>query len=272
MADALGDRMKSYEMVEAGRFLMPLVPALARIDGRCFSAFTRGMNRPFDERMSVCMAQTTRALVAETGACMGYTQSDEITLTWLSESSKSQIFFNGRVQKMVSALSALATIIFNDLVSVLLTDYRPKRPTFDARVWSVPNETEAANCFLWREQDATKNSISMAAQSVYSHRQLQGKRTGEMQEMLFQAGINWNDYPAFFKRGKYAQKRRIIRPFTTDEFEKLPLKHEARANPDLLVERTEYAIMDMPPLATVINRAAVIFRGEQPRTESETPI
>ena len=41
MEDALGDRMKIYEMAEAGRRFMPLLPILARIDGRAFSSFTR---------------------------------------------------------------------------------------------------------------------------------------------------------------------------------------------------------------------------------------
>lgn len=33
MSDDLGDRMKMYEGMEAGRRLMPLLPVLARIDG-----------------------------------------------------------------------------------------------------------------------------------------------------------------------------------------------------------------------------------------------
>jgi tRNAHis guanylyltransferase len=89
--DALGDRMKGYESAEAGRRLMPLVPVMARIDGRCFSSFTRGMRRPYDPTMSEAMIDTTVQLVKETNACMGYTQSDEITLAWHSTDPKSHI-------------------------------------------------------------------------------------------------------------------------------------------------------------------------------------
>jgi len=142
--------------------------------------------------------------------------------------------------------------------------YAHRDPTFDARVWSVPNRTEGANVFVWREWDATKNSISMAAQEYYSHRELHGKHGGEMQELLFQKGINWNDYPAFFKRGTYVQRRKTVRPFTTTELDLLPPKHEARANPGLLVERSDVVVLDLPPITTIKNREAVIFGGEQP--------
>src|ERR1700741_264409 len=108
--DAFGDRMKLYEMTEAGRRLMPLVPVMARIDGRSFSGFTRKLERPYDKRLSDLMIETTRWLVEITVACMGYTQSDEISLTWYSESSESQVFFDGRIQKMVSQLASLATV------------------------------------------------------------------------------------------------------------------------------------------------------------------
>jgi len=102
MSDSLGDRMKLYESAEASRRFMPLLPVLARIDGRCFSSFTKGMERPYDSVMTDMMIATTAALVSETNACMGYTQSDEITLAWHSTDLKSQIFFDGRIMKMTS--------------------------------------------------------------------------------------------------------------------------------------------------------------------------
>lgn len=261
MSDALGDRMKMYENAEAGRKLMPLLPVLARVDGRAFHSFTHGMRRPFDQGFSECMIETTAELVAETNACMGYTQSDEITLAWHSTDLKSQIWFDGRVCKMVSQLAAHATLTFYRRIERRDPARAAKLPTFDARVWSVPNRTEGANVFVWREWDATKNSISMAAQSVCSHRELHGKHGGEMQEMLFQHGINWNDYPAFFKRGTYVQRRKVLKPFTADELEKLPPKHEARTNPSLMVERSEIRVLDLPPITSIPNREAVIFDG-----------
>lgn len=264
MKDDLGDRMKLYERAESGRRLMPLLPVLARIDGRAFHSFTRGMERPFDATFSACMVDTTAALVRDTGACMGYTQSDEITLAWHADNHKSQIWFDGRVAKMTSQLAAQATLIFYRAVLERMPLYAERLPTFDARVWSVPTRSEGANVFLWREFDATRNSVSMAAEAYYSHKQLHGKNSREKQEMLFQKGINWNDYPAFFKRGTYVQLRTIAIPFSADELDNLPPKHESRANPALIVERQVCTVLDMPPLCTVANREAVIFDMAEP--------
>lgn len=263
MSDALGDRMKIYEMAEAGRKLMPLLPILARIDGRAFHSFTRGMERPFDVRFAAAMIETTRHLVAETSACIGYTQSDEITLAWHSTDIKSQVWFDLRISKMVSQLAAHATLAFYRHVLETLPAFADRRPTFDARVWQVPNRTEAVNVFLWREWDATKNSINMAASEHYGTADLHGKTGSQKQEMLFAKGINWNDYPIHFKRGTYVQRVAITRPFTQRELESLPPKHAANANPDLTVERSEYRTLELLPLATVANREDVLFEGAE---------
>lgn len=262
----LDDRMKFYEGLEAGRRLLPLVPACARIDGRNFHGFCRGLNRPSDERLSQLLARTCLHLVRETGAQVGYTQSDEISLVWYSGDWRSQIYFDGRTHKMVSQLAAVATIHFNSLLPELLPEKAGLMPTFDARVWTVPTLDEAANYLLWREQDATKNSIAMAAQSKFSHNQLHGKHGSDMQEMLFtQHGINWNDYPAPFKRGVYARKRTVLRPWTAQEIEELPPRHEARSNPALQVERSVVELLELPPLGKVVNRVEVLFHGAEPR-------
>ena len=100
----LGDRMKSYEQKEAGRRFMSLLPVCARIDGKGFSKFTKGLDRPYDRGMSEIMSKTMAYLTQETQASIGYTQSDEISLVWYSPNAKSQIFFDGRIQKMVSVL------------------------------------------------------------------------------------------------------------------------------------------------------------------------
>ncbi len=262
---ALGDRQKLYEEMESDRRLMPLLPAMARIDGRCFSKFTMGMKRPYDEKLSELMKELTLYLTKETNALIGYTQSDEISLCWQSARFDSQIFFDGRIQKMVSTLAAMATEHFNDrLLDFFSLSTKRRRPTFDARVWNVPTQLEAANCFLWREQDATRNSIQSAARSVFSDKECFKKNGGQLQEMLFSCGINWNDYPAFFKRGTWIQRRVTFRGFTTEELEKLPEKHEARINPNLKVDRTDHQVIAMPPFSRVCNRVGIIFSGEEP--------
>lgn len=269
MTDDLGDRMKDYEMAEAGRRCMPRLPILARIDGRGFSKFTGGLERPYDRRLSDLMVETVKFLVRETNAAAGYTQSDEISLAWYAPGDDSQVVFDGRISKLVSVLASLTTVYFNRrLPDFLPPEYAERLPHFDARVWNVPTLDEAANAFLWREFDATKNSISMAARALFSHKQLDGKHGGEMQAMLRERGVEWNDYPSFFKRGTYIQRRKTQRKFTTDELDKLPPRHEARTNPDLVVERTDYVALDMPPLSTVKNRPEVLFAGAEPLVEA----
>jgi hypothetical protein len=73
--DALGDRMKAYEAQECSRRFLPMLPVYARIDGRNFSGFTKGMDRHYDTRMSAAMVETVKGLVEKTHAKMGYTQS-----------------------------------------------------------------------------------------------------------------------------------------------------------------------------------------------------
>lgn len=266
---ALGDRMKLYERHEAGRRFMPLLPICARIDGKRFSRFTAGLARPYDERLSQMMVEVTQYLVEHSHARVGYTQSDEISLLFYAESSGQQVFLDGRVQKMTSILAAMATAKFNALVPERLPERAGRIALFDCRVWTVPNQQEAANVFLWREQDASKNSISMAARHYYSHAQLDHKDGAEMHEMLFRKGVNWNDYPGFFKRGTYVQRRVVERPFSAEELESLPPLHAARSNPDLVIVRSEMRVLDLPPLGKLRNRVEVLFDAAEPELISD---
>ena len=259
--DSLGDRMKGYENNTCGIKLLPRIPVMARLDGKGFSKFTKGLKRPYDERLSNLMVETTKYLVKETNANCGYTQSDEITLVWYSDTYESKIYFDGRLFKMISDLAAMASVFFNRKLNEYLPEKAHLMPRMDCRVWNVPNADEAANTFLWRELDATKNSISMAAQEYYSHKELHGKDGNEKQEMLFQKGINWNDYPSFFKRGSYIQRKRQLTKFTSEELLNLPPKHAARLNPDLVIERWNIEVLDLPPLLTISNREDVILNG-----------
>lgn len=267
--ESLEDRMKEYEGVEAGRRLDARAPVVARVDGRSFSAFTRSLAKPFDARLSRLMIETARHLLRETGACVAYTQSDEITLVWSLDDDRSQLWFGARVQKMCSQLAAQATAAFNHMLPEALPEKFASRslgslPTFDARVWSVPSLAEAVNVLVWREQDATRNSIEMAARSEYSHSALHEKSQREMLAMLRERGVDWDEYPAFFKRGTYLQRRVQKRRFSADEIESLPAKHAARSNPELEVERTDIVELAMPAIVRVQNREGVVFRGEDP--------
>lgn len=278
MDDSFGDRMKLFEGQESDRRFLPMLPICARLDGRSFSGFTKGMQRPYDEHFSRLMIDTTKYMVEETNAKVGYTQSDEISLVFYSDKFESQVFFDGRIQKMTSVLAAMCSIKFNRLIQDMqichasidkkVTDLwvkkRQQMPIFDCRVWTVPSQVEACNTLIFRERDASRNSISMAASTYYSAKELFKKDSSEKQELLFSKGINWNNYPIHFKRGTYIQGKKIVRRFSADEMKNLPEKHEARKNPNLEIERTEIREMDLPPLNKIINRIEVVFDGADP--------
>jgi tRNA(His) 5'-end guanylyltransferase len=279
---SLGDRMKWYESRYTSDQFMPMVPVLARMDGRSFHTFTKGLKRPYDKRLSDLMIAVTKFLVQETNARCGYVQSDEISLVWLAEDWESDIFFSGKLQKMNSVLASLTSTYFN----LLLPQYLPEKvptisnkdtvptvPVFDSRVFQVPTNFEAVNCFIWREQDATRNSVQMAAQSCFSHADCQNKSGSELQDMLWkQMDINWNDYPNFFKRGTYVRRKNIERRFTAEELAALPPKHAANTNPDLTIKRTAVMEENFPPLARIINREEVIFYGAEPVERAESNV
>ena len=76
-----------------------------------------------------------------------------------------------------------------------------KGAMFDSRAFTVP-KSEVINCLIWRQQDATRNSIQSVGQANFSHKQLQNKNCSDIQDMLMlEKGINWNDCPTTLKRG-----------------------------------------------------------------------
>lgn len=262
---SLGDRMKMYEKAYS-RKAMPLLPVIARLDGRAFHSWCRGLDRPFDKDFMSVMQKTTELMTGETGACIGYTQSDEITLIFYSNKTESQIFFDGKLNKMTSVLASMCTAFFNK--EVCNNNRLKDKPlaTFDCRVFQVPTLEEAVNCLIWREQDATRNSILSVAQSKFSHKEMNGKNTKILQEMMFQKDrTNWSkDFTSQQKRGSYYQRVVSERQFTTAELKNLPPMHDAHKNPGLVVRRTDVKRVEFPPLSRISNRVDVVFYGADP--------
>ncbi len=259
--DDLGDRIKGYENRETERIALNRVPLIVRIDGRCFHSFTKGMDRPFDEKFCDTMICITKKLVDEFNAKIGYTQSDEITLVFYSEDVKSEQIFGGRIFKITSILAATATAFFLQRAYGLWPEKCINRPpTFDARVFEVPNKMEAVNTLLWRELDATKNAISMAARAYLSHKELQNKNGSEMQEMLFQKGINFNDYKPKFKRGTFIGRKEIIKELDADILNKIP----ANKRPTEPILRSIVTELELPQLNKIANPVEVLFDNVEP--------
>lgn len=261
--DTLGDRCKQYELTEAGRRLMPLLPILVRLDGKGFSKFTKGLDRPYDLNLSRMMILTTMFLVEETNARIAYTQSDEISLVLYSDSYDSQVFFDGKIQKLVSVLASMATAKFNSLIPEYLPSKSDKLALFDCRAWNVPTLSEATNTILWRCLDAEKNAVSMTARTVYSHKELYGKTTTQQIEMMREKGLIWELKPDFFKYGTFIRRKKIMVDLTEEERSAIPEKF--RSLPGVQVERSMLQEFTVPRFSKVVNRTGVLFNGENPK-------
>lgn len=234
MKDELGNRMKSFYEDRARVYLSRRAYTVIRIDGKAFHTYTRGLKRPFDEQLIEDMNETTRFLCENVqGVKLGYVQSDEISLI-LTDFDKltTSAWFDGNVQKMASIAASMATAKFNQLRLLRLANNKFieiisindiknfKLAHFDARVFTIPSREETINYLIWRQQDATRNSISSVAQSLYSHKELNGKSTDQMQELIFQKGQNWNDYPVGQKRGRVILKSYTLVDSTKENYER----------------------------------------------------
>lgn len=258
--DALGERMKSYEAHETFRRSMKRLPICVRMDGRAFHTFTRGLERPFDCGFATAMIETTKFLVEETHAKIGYTQSDEITLVFWDSSPISEPLFGGKLFKLTSVLASMTTAKFNSLIPTRIPSKVGTLGIFDARVFQVPSLEEAANLLLWRWRDARKNSISMAAQSHYSPRQLHGKHSLAQLSMLEEKGVHWDDFPHHLKWGTFVTRQTAERELTAEELEKIPARHR----PVGPVTRSHSAPLVLPPLPEISNLVDVFFLGAKP--------
>lgn len=222
MNDELGNRMKdNYE--DRTRFFLPRrTYTLIRVDGKAFHTLTKHFERPFDMELMSIMNMVAKRLCEEIqGAKLAYVQSDEISvlLTDFSQFNTSA-WFDGNVQKMASISAAIATAEFNKQFALaaheaashdngagatkyLTGEYgQLKTGYFDSRVFTIPDPIEVENYFIWRQGDATRNSVQMVARSLYSHSELNGKSNAALQDMIHAKGKNWNDYPAGCKRGR----------------------------------------------------------------------
>jgi len=264
--DSIGERMRSYETHETRRRAMKRLPICVRIDGRAFHTFTRGLARPFDAGFARSMIETTKFLVSETHARIGYTQSDEITLVFWDGSFTGEPIFGGKLFKLTSVLASLATGKFMSLIPELIPSKVGEIPSFDARIFQVPSLSEAANLVLWRWIDARKNSISMAAQAHFKPSELNGKTGTDRLRMLEGKGISWaTDYPDHLKWGTFIQRKSMERALTAEELDRIP----ERYRPTGPVYKNDVVELKLPALNTVANRVEVLFDGAEPVVTDE---
>lgn len=193
MQDKLGDRMKLYEA--ASKMVLPRrTYTVIRVDGRCFHTLLKKAKKPFDYYFVATMDIVAQEMCKNIGnAVLAYTQSDEISIVLQDfKTHATEPWFGGVVQKQTSIAASLATYYFNH-------NGYGEMGLFDARVYSISSKTEVMNYLLWRQKDAIRNSVSMAAQSMFSHKELQSKSTLQMLEMMGPG--TWDNFPVRVRRG-----------------------------------------------------------------------
>ena len=250
---------KRWEQVWARR-LPPDNPWIVRLDGRGFHGWTRGLERPFDDRLRAMMVETAEAILTEAGGEHAFTQSDEVTIV-IACTGKSEPAFGGKLQKLVSLLAACASTTFNDAARRLAPEHAVKAGTalFDARAFAVPGEEAARIAFEERQRDCRRNAVQSVGHWRYGHRAMLGRSSREVAQALEDEGIGMGSWPAMHTGGVALARRRVWRRFTTDEIERLPPKHTARAKPDLIYERTEVEAMHAPDYRDAAWAHATIF-------------
>lgn len=216
--DSLGDRCKAEESAGSVQ-LDGSKPWVMRLDGRAFHTFTRGLERPFDTNYRQCMVNAMCELVKEFRPNLAFQQSDEITLAFLVPPKEGRNrLFNMRLEKLCSIGASTATLAFNRTVWDLLPEKQNQNALFDARCY---NTERPEDHILWRQLDCVRNSVAMAAQANFSHKQLHGVGHVEMLEMLDKIGKKWSNCEDWQRYGTFARKISTERLLTDEELEKI---------------------------------------------------
>jgi tRNA(His) guanylyltransferase len=230
MADDIGDRFKAYEA--CWDFSLPRrMPMVIRVDGRAFHGIK--LEKPFDVAFFDAMSETAIALCkAIQGSVLAYFQSDEISILARDDMAPNTEAWAGkRLSKVVSLSAAIATAAFNRA-----SEGRYGQRQFDSRAFVLPDLSEVTNYLIWRQQDATRNSVSMSAHAAFSHKSLHGVNSNAMIDRLREAGKPWEETPTHFKRGAVCRPVKVFKPIEYLD--------------NAVVERREWQIDREPPVFT----------------------
>jgi tRNA(His) 5'-end guanylyltransferase len=196
--DEFEGRMRALEVFHALR-LPPGAWVILRLDGRGFSRFTEGrFEKPFDARFHDGMVQTAGAVLEDLQGLYAYTESDEISVLF----PRAWDLFDRELEKAVSLSAGCAS------AALSLAFGAPVH--FDSRAVLAAEDEQVVDYFRWRQADAARCALNgwtywalrKAGQSVaQATAALEGKGVADKNELLFQAGINFNNLPLWQRRG-----------------------------------------------------------------------
>lgn len=234
---SLGDRMKSFENVTR-TYLMPKCPVIIRIDGRAFHSYSKQKwcEFPYSFILIHAFHKTTLKVCEETmNVVFAYHQSDEVTFLLKDyDRREQQQLFDGNIQKIVSTFASKFTYYFNKFIQEELNDYIGtidygilKPAEFDCRVFNLPMH-EVTNCFIWRQKDWERNSLTQYASSFFSHSELMNKNSDQKHEMLMLSGHKpWSELDHCLKYGTFFKKVEVelpIKELSDEEIKHIPFE------------------------------------------------
>lgn len=213
----LSDRMKEYESV-TDHTLMKRTPLILRLDGVAFHTFTKGFSKPYDLTIAMMMryvADNLRKIISN--VVFIYSQSDEISLLIKDWGNiNTDCWFDNRLQKLCSVSASYATAFANEYLYNMITDVELKnmlsddidflktkvnKVHFDCRALNIP-ENDVKNYFIWRQDDAIRNSKQGFAQGVFKQKELMNKNVEEQIEMVKnKTGVDYYNLPDWVRKG-----------------------------------------------------------------------
>jgi tRNA(His) 5'-end guanylyltransferase len=194
-------KMRLYETA-FDQFVPPDIYIVARLDGRGFTRLTKetlDLEKPFSTIFRDAMKDTVSHLMnSGFNIQYGYTQSDEISLLFHRDENS----FSRKHRKLLSILAGEASAAFTHAMHHI--------GVFDCRLCVLPTLDLVTDYFLWRAEDAHRNSLNAycywklreTGKSVAEATNWLKKLTvAEKNELLFVMNINFNNLPAWQKRG-----------------------------------------------------------------------
>jgi len=179
--------------------VLPEVWTILRMDGRSFSTYTKyNFKKPFDEKFRDLMVKTTGFLLRELYGLYAYTESDEISILL----PKNFNMFSREVEKLASISAGLASSMFSIQAQAL--------QHFDSRVIIAVTQEQVLDYFKWRQLDAARCALNgwcywtlrKEGKSANKATRIMNKMPrSEKNELLFERGINFNEVPAWQRRG-----------------------------------------------------------------------
>lgn len=177
MTAKFGELFKVLERAEE-RVLQKDFIYIVRLDGSNFSKFTKQFEKPFSQAFEHAMNEAAFAVTkAIPGSLLTYVGSDEISLIY--SDAKAEVMYGRRVNKLLTIAASHATAGF-----MRATPGAKGVPAFDGRVIQVEDTHLILEYITWRRLDVRKNCISMAAETLKSHKELLGVSTAERAILL----------------------------------------------------------------------------------------